>query len=482
MAETLESIAGLFGFGDKQPNQPARFAEVSTVSGDTVAVTVGASTVDAVRCCACSAGDVVLLETLPNGTLAAVAVKGYQGGGGSIETVTTYYAAGSSTAPLPPDTPAGISAVEYVQTDGTAWIDTGVLPALDFEVKAKVLQATSGDRYFIGARKDSGNTRFYPIHIYSGEYLTVTGQWANYPGVTPANTYTVPHVVDAIIENGTSLTITVDGVTDTGTGTATESTLPTVTLPIFGAKLNNGGSIAPSPSGTRCYYAKLYRDGELVRDFVPATDYANAAGFYDLVSRTFFGKSSQYGTLTAGPVVSSAWSTEAPLLSDATPYLWAYQVYEFSDGTTYTTPAYIAGRYENGRTESSGGVQLSAYGLELGSGTWPTDGGYGWQETKYDDGRLDVYYWQSFATTGNGWQQLWTNLPYPTDATAFISTPAPAVSLFDNGASVQGAAMVKLTSIRTASDTTGFKMTYYNSAANTNARTLVIVHLSGRWA
>lgn len=79
MAETLESIAGLFGFGDKQPNQPARFAEVSAVTGDTVAVTVGASTVDAVRCCHCTAGDVVLLETMPNGTLAAVATRNANG-------------------------------------------------------------------------------------------------------------------------------------------------------------------------------------------------------------------------------------------------------------------------------------------------------------------------------------------------------------------------------------------------------------------
>lgn len=90
MAETLESIAGLFGFGDKQPNQPARFAEVTAVSGDTVAVTVGASTVDAVRCCACDAGDVVLLETLPNGLLAAIGTKGNTRTGAYVIGETVY--------------------------------------------------------------------------------------------------------------------------------------------------------------------------------------------------------------------------------------------------------------------------------------------------------------------------------------------------------------------------------------------------------
>lgn len=82
MAENLESIAGLFGFGEKKPDQPPRFAKVTAISGDTVTVTVGASNVDAVRCCDCAVDDVVLLETMPSGQLAAVAVKGYNGGGG----------------------------------------------------------------------------------------------------------------------------------------------------------------------------------------------------------------------------------------------------------------------------------------------------------------------------------------------------------------------------------------------------------------
>ena len=87
--ETLESIAGLFGFGDKQQNTPARFAEVVSVSGDTVSCTVGNSNVDAVRCCDCAPSDVVLLETMPSGALAAVAVKGYNGGSYTLPPATT---------------------------------------------------------------------------------------------------------------------------------------------------------------------------------------------------------------------------------------------------------------------------------------------------------------------------------------------------------------------------------------------------------
>lgn len=82
MAETVAEIAGLLKLGPDAPLQPPRFAKVVSVVGDTVTVTLGGSNVDAVRCCACAADDVVLLETMPSGQLAAVATKGASGGGG----------------------------------------------------------------------------------------------------------------------------------------------------------------------------------------------------------------------------------------------------------------------------------------------------------------------------------------------------------------------------------------------------------------
>lgn len=79
--ETPESIAQLLHLGPQKPLQPPRFAKVAAVAGDTVTVALGQGTAEAVRCCPCSVGDVALLETLPNGTLAAVATRGAAGGG-----------------------------------------------------------------------------------------------------------------------------------------------------------------------------------------------------------------------------------------------------------------------------------------------------------------------------------------------------------------------------------------------------------------
>ena len=96
--ETLESIADLFGFGAQKALQPPRFAKVTAVSSDTVTVTLGAASAEAVRCCVCSVDDVVLLETLPNGTLAAVGTRGQQGGGGGVNSVTVGTVSGATFA------------------------------------------------------------------------------------------------------------------------------------------------------------------------------------------------------------------------------------------------------------------------------------------------------------------------------------------------------------------------------------------------
>lgn len=80
MADTIAELASLLKLGPDAPLQPPRFAKVVSVAGDTVTVTLGGSNADAVRCCACAADDIVLLETMPSGQLAAVATKGASGG------------------------------------------------------------------------------------------------------------------------------------------------------------------------------------------------------------------------------------------------------------------------------------------------------------------------------------------------------------------------------------------------------------------
>ncbi len=81
MEPTLESIAEIFGFGNAPSSQQPRFAQVVSVSDDTLGVTLGNETVDAVRCCTAAVDDVVLL-CFVGGRAIAVAKRGVSSGGG----------------------------------------------------------------------------------------------------------------------------------------------------------------------------------------------------------------------------------------------------------------------------------------------------------------------------------------------------------------------------------------------------------------
>ena len=179
MADTLEELADLLHLGPEKPDQPPRFAKVTAISGDTVTVQLGAGNVEAVRCCLTKVGDVVLLETLPSGQLAAVAVKGEQASaqitydlagsltnhtfdvtlndsGGGSDTATLELAAGANVTLTDNDNRVTIAATDTKYTASTATIgsasagtaipadditswDAGTLPALTMSVSGECL-------------------------------------------------------------------------------------------------------------------------------------------------------------------------------------------------------------------------------------------------------------------------------------------------------------------------------------------------------
>lgn len=124
MADTIAGLAQLLNLGPGLPQQPPRFAKVTAISGDTVTVYLGSGTADAVRCCDCAVADVVLLETMPSGQLAAVAVKGYSGGGGYVLPVATTTTLGGVIADgstITVDVDGTIHAALYEQSTSGIW-------------------------------------------------------------------------------------------------------------------------------------------------------------------------------------------------------------------------------------------------------------------------------------------------------------------------------------------------------------------------
>ena len=180
--------------------------------------------------------------------------------------------------------PDGYQEVRYLETSRTQYINTGILsPTGNHKIMVDIEMPTasnSGTTLF-GTRERGtqrwGNPYFTTAtstQIYVGGTTGILAQpWAqNGRAKYSLETDNINKVV-TVSYNGTVRTAPYTG-----------TTVTTVPLYLFGAY--NGGIME---RGTfRLYGCKIWRDGALVRDFVPALDVSSRPCLFDLVSQTAF--------------------------------------------------------------------------------------------------------------------------------------------------------------------------------------------------
>ena len=74
------------------------------------------------------------------------------------------------------------------------------------------------------------------------------------------------------------------------------------THPLFLLSVNFDGIASNNRYSCKLYGAKIYDNGNLIRDYIPALDENNVAALWDKVSQAFFYNQGT-GSFTAGPVV-----------------------------------------------------------------------------------------------------------------------------------------------------------------------------------
>lgn len=170
-----DELIELFNLGNKASLQPPRFAKVTASDASTVTVTLGGEDVEAVRCCICAAGDVVLLETLPSGRLAAVGTRG---------ATSTTYTAGANIQISAANV---ISATDTTYTAGTGLTLSGTTINHSNAVTAGTIGSTSAT---------SGATLAVPYATYDAQgHITAKGthtHTVNGIDLTSAVTGTLP--------------------------------------------------------------------------------------------------------------------------------------------------------------------------------------------------------------------------------------------------------------------------------------------------
>ena len=197
--------------------------------------------------------------------------------------------------------PDGYTELQYLESSGTQWIDTGVKPDQTYALKIKFQteQSSSGG---IAVSDANWQSNGFGIWCNAAAFGNGTMQTTEWHGTTPIE---IELSQQGLFVNG-NLTWTPD--------TATFTVPANMTL----FSLNRNGSIAEKLTG-KIYFAQLFKAGKPVRNFIPCTNPSGIPGLYDLVDGKFYGNSGT-GVFLAGPVVT--WEEPEEPTEKLDPYTW----------------------------------------------------------------------------------------------------------------------------------------------------------------
>ncbi|MBP9999905.1 MAG: hypothetical protein KBT14_04455 [Proteobacteria bacterium] len=193
--------------------------------------------------------------------------------------------------------PSGYTELEYIESTGIQYIDTGIYADLNTKIDIDFSeQGSSGVNPAVFGSTESGdNSRSFFVAKNSAG----TNWYANFDSI--ARTVIENPTIDKSRHN---VVLSKNGwyYDDELRATWSNPTtwIQTNSIWLFARSVVSGG--ATNPSKTRIYFAKLYQSDLLVRDLIPAKRTSDSViGMYDMVSNTFFTNKGT-GDFIAGPI------------------------------------------------------------------------------------------------------------------------------------------------------------------------------------
>lgn len=189
--------------------------------------------------------------------------------------------------PGPGRLPSGYTELEYIESTGVQWVDTGVVPSQTTRLTGSVLTQNNGNRnmWIFGSRNNDLSSRYELIWINSSSELRFYYGEKNYPfnGVGLGS-------IDFDISANLA---TVNGVSVS----PTPYTIFEKSLYVFSCNSDAPQNETIKQSLT---HMKIYDNDKLVRDYVPCKSPSGATGLYDIYSNEFK-DSDGPGQFIAGP-------------------------------------------------------------------------------------------------------------------------------------------------------------------------------------
>lgn len=174
--------------------------------------------------------------------------------------------------------PEGYTLLEYIESSGTQYIDTGFIPNQDTRFVMDAQITDTATRHLFGARTAATSNMFFAA------CLSATTVRADYG--TKQNKHTVTSVLDRMTWDVSKAGCTIGNTSSTFTA-ATFS--PNVPMALF-ASNTNGTIVADTyKAKMKLYCCQIYDNGTLTRDFVPCINPDGEYGLYDKVNEQFYG-------------------------------------------------------------------------------------------------------------------------------------------------------------------------------------------------
>ena len=192
--------------------------------------------------------------------------------------------------------PLAYQEVEYLESSGTQFIDTGLtFPNVDeFKVKVAFTDITA-NQYVVGVRDDIGTAIGFALHFSAHGGLTYYPRlWRN-------------TVVGKSVSVGEIVTVQTKLASTNGYFRINDSEQDNYNLPAFSARrtiylfsINSGDKIEYQMIG-RIYHANAYLNGNIVCSFIPCYRKSDhVAGMYETVNKQFMTNGGT-GTFVLGP-------------------------------------------------------------------------------------------------------------------------------------------------------------------------------------
>lgn len=170
--------------------------------------------------------------------------------------------------------PSGYTQLEYIQSSGAQYIDTGFKPNQNTVVRADIAHDLSSRTCWIFGARNGTNVDAFGFLTYKGAYRADYGTATTNLSGTPTERFTIEMNKNSVKIDGAVI------------ATAAVQTFST-NYPIYLFANNNAG-VSAGFSTTKIYGCEIYNGDVLMLEFIPCRRNSdNALGMYDTVHGTF---------------------------------------------------------------------------------------------------------------------------------------------------------------------------------------------------